>query len=72
MLQYSRPMKLAGAYINDDTYEALVALATKNNRTLAGQCRHLFANALAAEAAPMPSAKIAKVLAKNSTKKGRA
>lgn len=64
-------MKLAGAYINDETYEALAALATKNNRTLAGLCRHLFANALAADAMPYPpSAKIAKVLAKNSTKKG--
>ncbi len=39
-------MKLAGAYINDDTYERLVALAAANNRTLAGQCRHLFDRAL--------------------------
>ena len=39
-------MKLAGAYINDDTYARLVALAAANNRTLAGQCRHLFDRAL--------------------------
>lgn len=39
-------MKLAGAYINDDTYGRLVALAAANNRTLAGQCRHLFDRAL--------------------------
>ena len=39
-------MKLAGAYINDETYERLVALAAANNRTLAGQCRHLFDRAL--------------------------
>ncbi len=39
-------MKLAGAYINDDTYERLVALAVSSNRTLAGQCRHLFDRAL--------------------------
>lgn len=39
-------MKLAGAYIHDDTYERLVALAMSNNRTLAGQCRHLFDRAL--------------------------
>lgn len=39
-------MKLAGAYINDDTYERLVALALSHNRTLAGQCRHLFDRAL--------------------------
>ncbi len=42
-------MKLAGAYINDDKYERLVALAEANNRTLAGQCRHLFDQALANE-----------------------
>ncbi len=42
-------MKLAGAYINDDTYERLVALAMSNNRTLAGQCRHLFDRALKGE-----------------------
>lgn len=39
-------MKLAGAYINDATYERLAALAAANNRTLAGQCRHLFDRAL--------------------------
>ncbi|WP_395741161.1 hypothetical protein [Prosthecobacter sp.] len=42
-------MKLAGAYINDDKYERLVALAESNNRTLAGQCRHLFDRALSGE-----------------------
>ncbi|MBN8422158.1 MAG: hypothetical protein J0L73_24805 [Verrucomicrobia bacterium] len=42
-------MKLAGAYINDDTYERLVALAAANNRTLAGECRHLFDRALRGE-----------------------
>ncbi len=42
-------MKLAGAYINDDKYERLVALAEQNNRTLAGQCRHLFDRALSGE-----------------------
>ncbi|MDI1313805.1 hypothetical protein [Prosthecobacter sp.] len=42
-------MKLAGAYINDDTYERLVALALSHNRTLAGQCRHLFDRALKGE-----------------------
>ncbi len=42
-------MKLAGAYINDDTYGRLVALAAANNRTLAGQCRHLFDRALRGE-----------------------
>lgn len=42
-------MKLAGAYINDDTYERLAALAAENNRTLAGQCRHLFDRALRGE-----------------------
>lgn len=30
-------MKLAGAYINDDTYERLVALAVANNRALSGE-----------------------------------
>ncbi len=44
-------MKLAGAYINDKTYEALVGLATANNRTLAGQCRHLFDRALRGDTA---------------------
>ena len=39
-------MKLAGAYINDETYGRLAALAAANNRTLAGQCRHLFDRAL--------------------------
>lgn len=39
-------MKLAGAYINDESYAGLVALAAANNRTLAGQCRHLFDKAL--------------------------
>lgn len=39
-------MKLAGAYINDDKYTALVTLAANNNRTLAGQCRHIFDKAL--------------------------
>lgn len=39
-------MKLAGAYVHDDTYQRLVALAIANNRTLAGQCRHLFDRAL--------------------------
>lgn len=42
-------MKLAGAYINDDTYERLVAMAAANNRTLAGECRHLFDRALRGE-----------------------
>ena len=35
-------MKLAGAYVNDDIYTKLVAYAASNNRTLAGQIRHLF------------------------------
>lgn len=35
-------MKLAGAYVNDNIYEQLVAHAASQNRTLAGQCRHLF------------------------------
>lgn len=69
-------MKLAGAYIQDDKYDALVALAEKNNRSLAGQCRHLFDLSLKEEAAlnpPEPSARIAKVIGKNnSTKKDRA
>ncbi|WP_395753785.1 hypothetical protein [Prosthecobacter sp.] len=42
-------MKLAGAYIHDEKYERLVALAESNNRTLAGQCRHLFDRALSGE-----------------------
>ena len=42
-------MKLAGAYIHDETYEKLLALAVSNNRTLAGQCRHLFDRALRGE-----------------------
>ena len=46
-------MKLAGAYINDDTYGRLVALAAANNRTLAGECRHLFDRALRGEL-PVP------------------
>lgn len=41
-------MKLAGAYINDEKYERLVALAEAIGRTLAGQCRHLFDRALSA------------------------
>jgi hypothetical protein len=68
-------MKLAGAYIQDETYAKLVALAEANNRTLAGQCRHLFDLALKADAAPLipsDSAKIAKVLKKTSPKKPRA
>lgn len=44
--QHATAMKLAGAYINDDTYGRLVALAAANNRTLPGQCRHLFDRAL--------------------------
>ena len=44
--QQSVAMKLAGAYINDETYGRLAALAAANNRTLAGQCRHLFDRAL--------------------------
>jgi len=52
-------MKLAGAYINDDTYERLVALAVSNNRTLAGQCRHLFDRALKGELS-VPDAPTAK------------
>lgn len=66
-------MKLAGAYIQDVTYVKLVALAESNNRTLAGQCRHLFDLALKADVAPLipsDSAKIAKVLKANSGKKG--
>lgn len=46
-------MKLAGAYINDETYGRLVALAAANNRTLAGECRHLFDRALRGEL-PVP------------------
>lgn len=42
-------MKLAGAYVNDDTYHRLVALAQVNNRTLAGQCRHIYDRALRGE-----------------------
>jgi hypothetical protein len=42
-------MKLAGAYINEEKYARLVALAASNNRTLAGQCRHLFDRALSGE-----------------------
>ncbi|MFC5457299.1 hypothetical protein [Prosthecobacter fluviatilis] len=42
-------MKLAGAYINDETYGRLVALAAANNRTLAGECRHLFDRALSGD-----------------------
>jgi len=45
----NQTMKLAGAYINDDTYGRLVKLAAANNRTLAGQCRHLFDRALRGE-----------------------
>lgn len=47
-------MKLAGAYINDETYGRLVALAAANNRTLAGECRHLFDRALRGEL-PVPN-----------------
>ncbi len=47
--QHTAAMKLAGAYINDGTYERLVALAAANNRTLAGQCRHLFDRALSGD-----------------------
>lgn len=39
-------MKLAGAYISDDTYNKLVALAQRNHRSLANQCRHIYARAL--------------------------
>lgn len=39
-------MKLAGAYVNDDTYEKLCLLARANNRTLAGECRHIYDRAL--------------------------
>lgn len=39
-------MKLAGACIKDDTCAKLVAIAIKENRTLAGQCRHLFDNCI--------------------------
>lgn len=42
-------MKLVGAYVNDETYERLAALAAANNRTLAGQCHHLFDRALNGE-----------------------
>ncbi len=54
-------MKLAGAYINDDTHEKLVARARARNRTLAGHCRDLFNRDLreAAESAnhnPPPNA----------------
>ncbi len=71
-------MKLAGAYIGDDKYAAIVAVAEKHNRTLAGQCRHWFDEGLRVEALksqppepPKPSARIAKVLSKHSAKKGR-
>lgn len=67
-------MKLAGAYINDEKYAAIVAVAESNNRTLAGQLRHWFEEGLKAEIKPMvpPSARIAKVITKNPSKKGRA
>ncbi len=50
-------MKLVGAYINDELFKRLVALAEANNRTLAGQCRHLFE-----QAAPPPSPGSADIL----------
>ncbi|MBB5031471.1 hypothetical protein [Prosthecobacter vanneervenii] len=52
-------MKLAGAYINDATYERLAALAAANNRTLAGQCRHLFDRALRGQLEVPPCAALA-------------
>jgi hypothetical protein len=39
-------LKLAGAYINEDTYKSLVALAHLNNRSLAGQIRVIYDAAL--------------------------
>lgn len=42
-------MKLAGAYIHDEKYEQLVALGKLHNRTLAGECRHIFDRALRGE-----------------------
>lgn len=40
-------LKLAGAYIPDAMYQGLVKLAQANNRTLAGQCRAIYDQALA-------------------------
>lgn len=60
-------MKLAGAYINNDTYKKLIAIADKNNRTLAGQCRHLFDACIKADEAP--KIEIPKRLPKFSKKK---
>ena len=48
-------MKLAGAYIDDETYGRLVTLAAANNRTLANECRHLFDRALKGELAATTS-----------------
>ncbi|MFZ2276591.1 MAG: hypothetical protein WAW39_02285 [Prosthecobacter sp.] len=39
-------LKLAGAYIPEGKYEALVKLAKASNRSLAGQCRHIYDQAL--------------------------
>ena len=44
-------LKLAGAYISDEKYNSLVALAKLNHRTLADQCRAIYEAALAETAA---------------------
>ena len=63
-------MKLAGARIEDSTYEALQALDGKNSRSVAGEVRFRIDEALKADAAL--KGRISTVIKKNSTKKGRA
>ena len=45
-------MKLAGAYIHEDDYSRLADLAAANGRTIAGECRHLFKQALDSTSLP--------------------
>ena len=62
-------MKLAGAYIEESKYAALAALARRNHRTLADQCRCLYDRALEGDLVPQPPVKMpAKRRAKKSNK----
>ena len=45
-------MQLVGAYINDEKYGQMEALAAANKLTLAGLCRQLFDQALAFQLQP--------------------
>jgi len=51
-------MKLAGAYIHEDDYTRLANLAAANGRTIAGECRHLFKQALDSAQKPEKKATI--------------